>query len=120
MRLRPTKHLPDTLTTEQVAVLLGDCEHLRDRFLMALLAETGMRVGQALGLRHGDVVSREATVRIVPRDDNANGARAKCRHEAALPVSGALVRLYSSYLFDEYGDLDSDYVFVNLFAPPVC
>lgn len=119
VRLRPTTHLPETLTTEQVAAVLGACEHLRDRFLLALLAETGMRIGQALGLRHADVVSREATVHIVPRKDNANGARAKCRQEAALPVSGALVRLYSSYLFDEYGDLDSDYVFVNLFAPPV-
>jgi integrase len=34
-----------------VAVLAA-CEHLRDRFLLSLLAETGMRVGQSLGLRH--------------------------------------------------------------------
>ncbi len=119
VRLRPTRRLPETLTTEQVTALLAACEHLRDRFLLALLKETGMRIGQALGLRHADVVSREQTVRIVPRDDNANGARAKCRQETAIPVSAGLVRLYSEYLFDEYGELDSDYVFVNLFAPPV-
>jgi len=119
VRLRPTRRLPETLTTEQVAAILGACDHLRDRFLLALLAETGMRIGQALGLRHADVVSRELTVRIVPRADNANGARAKCRQEAAIPVSAALVRLYSTYLFDEYGEVESDYVFVNLFAPPV-
>ncbi len=119
VRLRTTRRLPETLTTEQVAALLNACEHLRDQFLLSLLAETGMRIGQALGLRHADVVSRELTVRIVPRDDNANGARAKCRQEAAIPVSAALVRLYSTYLFDEYGEVDSDYVFVNLFAPPV-
>ena len=46
---------------------------------MSLLAETGMRVGQALGLRHADFVSRKREVRIVPRPDNANGARAKVR-----------------------------------------
>jgi len=113
------RRLPETLTTEQVAAILSACEHLRDRFLLALLAETGMRIGQALGLRHADVVSRELTVRIVPRADNANGARAKCRQEAAIPVSAAVVRLYSTYLFNEYGEVDSDYVFVNLFAPPV-
>ena len=30
------------------------------------------------------------------------------------------MRLYSAYMFDEYGDVDSDYVFVNLLArePP--
>lgn len=119
VRLRPTRRLPETLTVEQVAVVLAACGHLRDRLLIGLLAETGMRVGQALGLRHADVVSRERTVRIVPRDDNANGARAKCRGETAIPVSAGLVRLYSEYLFDEYRDIDSDYVFVNLFAAPV-
>jgi len=119
VRLRTPRRLPETLSAEQVASLLAACEHLRDRLLIALLAETGMRVGQALGLRHSDFVSRDKTIRIVPRSDNANGARAKCRNETTIPVSGALVRLYSEYLFDEYGDIDSDYVFVNLFAPPV-
>jgi site-specific recombinase XerD len=118
VRLRTQRRLPETLTVLQVTTLLSACEHLRDRFLIALLAETGMRIGQALGLRHCDVVSREKTVRIVPRDDNANGARAKCLGEAAIPVSAGLVRLYTAYLFEEYGDLDSDYVFVNLFAEP--
>jgi integrase len=55
---------------------------------------------------------------IVPRTDNANGARAKTVEPATIPVSAGLVRLYSAYMFDEYGELDSDYVFVNLFAEP--
>lgn len=37
----------------------------------------GHGVGQALGLRHEDFVSRQRLVRIVPRDNNPNGARAK-------------------------------------------
>jgi integrase len=119
VRLWTPRRLPVTLSPEQVAALLAACEHLRDRLLIASLAETGMRVGQALGLRHSDIVSRDKTICIVPRSDNANGARAKCRAETAIPVSEALVRLYSEYLFDEYGDIDSDYVFVNLFASPV-
>lgn len=119
VRLRVPRHLPRTLTREEIAAVLDACEHLRDRFLLSLLAETAMRVGQGLGLRHGDFVSREATVRIVPRADNANEARAKCRDGVAIPVSAGLVRLYSAYLFDEYGEIDSDYVFVNLFAPPI-
>lgn len=109
---------PRTLSTGEVAAVLSACEHLRDRFLVSLLAETGMRIGQALGLRHRDFVSRACEVHIVPRDDNANGARAKTRQEAVVPVSAPLVRLYSAYLHNEYGDLDSDYVFVNLFADP--
>jgi len=36
-----------------------------------------------------------------------------------IPVSTPLVRLYSEYMHAEYGDIDSGYVFVNLFAEPV-
>ena len=75
-----------------------------------------MRAGQALGLRHCDFVSRRREVRIVPRADNANGARAKVRSAAVVPVSTPLVRLYSEYMHVEYGGIDSDYVFVNLFG----
>ena len=118
LRLRQPRRLPRTLSTDQVATLVEACDHLRDRFLLVLLAETGIRIGQALGLRHGDFVSHRMELRIVPRSDNANGSRAKTLGSATIPVSPGLVRLYSAYLFDEYGDLDSDYVFVNLFAEP--
>lgn len=118
LRLRQPTRLPRTLTREQVISVVEACDHLRDRFLLVLLAETGMRIGQALGLRHSDFVSHEKTLHIVPRGDNANGARAKTIETTVLPVSTGLVRLYSAYMFEEYGDLDSDYVFVNLFACP--
>ena len=78
-----------------------------------------MRVGQALGLRHANFVSREREVRIVPRAGNANGARAKVRSAVTVPVSTPLVRLYSEYMHVEYGGIDSDYVFVNLFGGKV-
>ncbi|HYA44968.1 MAG TPA: tyrosine-type recombinase/integrase [Acidimicrobiales bacterium] len=119
VKLVAPRHLPATLSAEQVAMVLGACEHLRDRFLIALLSETGMRIGQALGLRHRDFVSRELAVHIVPRKDNANGARTKTRYEAVIPISVPLAHLYSAYMFDEYGDLGSDYVFVNLWAEPL-
>jgi integrase len=118
LRLRQPRSLPRTLSVDEVLVLVEACEHLRDRFLLVLLAETGMRIGQALGMRHSDFVSHRQELRIVPRADNANGARAKTIEVATIPISAGLVRLYSAYMFDEYGELDSDYVFVNLFAEP--
>ncbi len=118
LRLRQPRRLPRTLSEEQVLVLVEACVHLRDRFLLCLLAETGMRIGQALGLRHSDFVSHRQEILIVPRSDNANGARAKTIDPATIPVSAGLVRLYSAYMFDEYGEIDSDYVYENLFAEP--
>src|SRR6516165_9946942 len=116
VKLHVPQRAPRILEPGQIVAILAACEHLRDRFLLSLLAETGMRVGQALGLRHADFVSRKREAHIVPRAGNANGARAKLRSAAVVPVSAPLVRLYSEYMHVEYGGIDSDYVFVNLFG----
>jgi integrase/recombinase XerD len=42
------QRLPKTLTNEQVQALIAACTHTRDRFLLTLLYQTGMRVGQIL------------------------------------------------------------------------
>jgi len=107
--------LSAVLSVEQVQAILDAQRRLRDRFLFGLLFETGMRVGQALGLRHEDVVSWERRIEIRSRDDNANGARGK-GGRGSVPVSAELMRLHLDYVHEEYGGLDSDYVFVNLWG----
>jgi integrase/recombinase XerD len=87
---------------------------LRDRFLFALLASTGMRIGQALNLRHEDVVAWERRIEIVPRPWSRARARSKGGARGSVPVPGELIRLWSDYMHVEYGELDSDFVFVNL------
>jgi integrase len=77
-----------------------------------------MRIGEALGLRHEDWAAAERTVTVMPRV-NDNGARAKSVQPRSIPTSAGLVRLYADYLHAEYGDLDSDYVFVNLWSGPI-
>jgi integrase/recombinase XerD len=113
-RLGETRSVPRTLSVAQVKAVIDAQERLRDRFLFALLALTGMRVGQALGLRHSDFVGHERRIEIVLRADNANGARAKS--EGSIPITTELVRCYADYMHEEYGELDCDYVFVNLWA----
>jgi integrase/recombinase XerD len=112
----PRKH-PRVLTVGEMQAILDACERLRDRFLFAVLYDSGMRVGEALGLRHADIAAAERELTVCPRV-NGNGARSKSRTSRTVPVSAGLVRLYADYLHGEYGDLDSDYVFVNLWARP--
>ncbi|GAA3616154.1 hypothetical protein GCM10022419_121820 [Nonomuraea rosea] len=81
------------------------------------LYDSGVRIGEALGLRHEDIAAAERAVSIIPRV-NDNRARSKSKEQRTIPVSGELIRLWGDYLHDEYGDLDSDYVFVNLFCEP--
>ena len=115
--LKTSRKLPRVLTAGEVQAILDACGRLRDRLLFAVLYDTGMRVGEALGLRHEDIAAAEREVTVVPRH-NANGARTKSASTRTIPVSAELVRLYADYLHEEYGDLDSDYVFVNLWGRP--
>jgi integrase/recombinase XerD len=115
--LKAPQRRPAVLAAGQVQAILDACEHLRDRLLFATLFDTGVRIGEALGLRHEDlaVAERELTIR---RRRNDNRARAKSPAPRTVPVSPALMRLYADYLHGEYGELDSDYVFVNLWGQP--
>lgn len=112
MALKTEGRTPRALADDEVGELLGACDGLRDRLLLMLLRHAGLRIGEALGLRHEDVDARRSEVAVVARV-NANGARAKSWGRR-VPVSAGVIRLYSDYLHEEYGSLDSDYVFVQL------
>jgi site-specific recombinase XerD len=114
--LKVPKKLPRILTVAETQAVLDTCTRLRDRFFFVLMHETGCRAAEVLGLRHEDIAAAECEVTIVARE-NANGARAKSGGRA-VPVAPELIRLYADYLHEEYGDLDSDYVFVNIWAEP--
>lgn len=117
VRMRADRKVPRVLGPGEVQGILDGCDRLRDRLLFALLFDSGMRVGEALGMRHEDWVVPEARV-VVARRVNANRARAKSHLSRSIPVSPELVRLYADYLHGEYGQLVSDYVFVNLWGRP--
>jgi len=108
---------PQLLSAAQAQSILDACEHLRDRLLFALLLDTGVRIGEALGMRHEDLLIAERQVVVLPRR-NDNRARAKGGRTRTIPASAELMRLYVDYLNEEYGALDSDYVFVNLWGRP--
>lgn len=110
--LKSTGRVPRALSRDEVERVLAACQLARDRLLVMLLVRAGLRIGEALGLRHEDIDARRSEVAVVARD-NANGARAKTWGRR-VPVAASLVRLYSDYLHEEYGPLDSDYVFVAL------
>ena len=112
MRVRTTKRLPKVLAAADVQRLLEACKRLRDRFLLSLLYESGMRIGQALGLRHADIRSFDGEIEIVARN-NLNGARTKARSSYVVHVSKEAMALYADYLVHEYREVAHDYVFVN-------
>ncbi|BBH18015.1 putative transposase/integrase [Nocardioides baekrokdamisoli] len=104
---------------------LGD---LRYRFLWALLAESGCRIGEALSLRHGDWQSGRgdtASIRFVAAK-HPHGIRLKSGARRVF-VSAQLDRLYADYVWAlcEQGadavldDWDNAYIFCNVKRHPL-
>ena len=75
--------------------------NLRDRLLFSVLAESGMRLGEVLGMAISDfVMGRGGTayIEVVPRAGNPNGARVKMMRPRRIYVSADLERLFADYL----------------------
>ena len=113
----PKKRKP-TLTAEEMKKIMESCHTLRDKLIIAILADTGMRIGQVLGLRHEDIQTFDNAIKIIPRENNKNGARSKSIDENIVTITKETTSLYRKYLEYEFGDYPSDYVFINLWHHP--
>ena len=127
------------LTPAQITAILSACAtrdaasgkwsgSLRNRLLFAVLAETGMRLGEVLCLTHGDWHPGSGGtpfIQVVPRD-HPHGARVKGGRGRRIYISDELERLYGDYLWElaeragQAGREVSDewFCFVNLDREP--
>lgn len=106
-----------TLTKEQVEIVLEATTNIRDRLLIQLLFETGLRIGEVLSLFLEDFKfnHRGHTIRLTDRGELVNGAKLKTG-EREVYVSQALMDLYDDYLYEVIDELDTDtgFAFVKL------
>lgn len=132
LRQRSVARAPKTLTVEQQDALRDGCSNTRDRFLIEVLAGTGLRVGEACGLRLEDLHflptstmlgcdTPGAHLHVVRRLDNENGALAKSWTTRTVPIGARIAQAYSTYRLERDRVPDatfSDFVFVNLYRAP--
>jgi integrase/recombinase XerD len=119
LKLKEPRKFPGCLTQQQIKALIKACNTQRDKLIIKILYETGMRKGELLGLRledFGDCGENE--IAIVTRN-NRNGARVKNSAERVLNVSKEVMQAYEDYLIDEYPDIEPDFVFVNIWGGEV-
>lgn len=101
---------------------------LRDRLLFAMLAETGMRLGEALALRHCDIHpgADEPWLQVTAAPDPEPGRRGSATRNRRIRIGAALIDLYAAYvlgLVDAGIDLtvaeaEDHVVFVNVAGRP--
>ena len=131
-RVQVPKTRPRRASDEAAVALLRACRSARDRLLVLLLCRAGLRRSEAVGLRREDIHFLVDSSGLgcefpgshlhVVRRDNVNGAWAKSRHSRAVPVDGLVVQAHDQYVLERAGISGaavSDFVFVNMFRPPV-
>jgi integrase len=131
LKARAETPFPEALTGEQVSSVLACCRRSRERFLVITLLDTGIRIGEALGLRRADmhllpdsralgctVVGAHVHVR---HRTNPNGALAKSRFPRTVPASDAVLDSYADYQHEraERVGEQSEMVLVNLYHAPL-
>lgn len=131
-RLSEPENLVNRATDEEIVALLGACRSARDRLVVLLLSRVGLRRGEAVGLRRGDVhllpdnrgsgcAVDGAHVHVVRRD-NVNGAWAKSRCSRAVPVDFLVVQAVDQYVVERQdcaAAASIDFLLVNLFRSPL-
>ena len=76
--LKEEEHKARAAKKDEIVEILKACTNIRDRLLMLLLAETGYRIGEILGIDYSkDIDYQNHIIRVYFREDNENGARAK-------------------------------------------
>jgi integrase len=113
----PRKKLK-VLTKEEVQQLIKATTNIRDRLLIQLLFETGLRIGEVLSLFIEDFIFDHKNghrIRLVHRGELENGAKLKTG-EREIYVSQALMDLLDDYLYEVVDELDfnTNFLFIKL------
>lgn len=117
LKIKEPRKNVETLSKEQVQQVLNATTNIRDQFLIQVLFETGLRIGEVLSLYLEDFKFDYRGHRIFLKDrgELENGAMLKTG-ERGIYVSQALMDLFDDYLYEVLDELDfrSNFVFVIL------
>ena len=71
--LKEEEHKARTAKKDEIIEILKACTNIRDRLLILLLAETGYRIGEILGINYmNDIDYSNQVIRVYFREDNEN------------------------------------------------
>ncbi|WP_342664012.1 tyrosine-type recombinase/integrase [Peribacillus kribbensis] len=115
-KVKVPKSRPKTIKKDDVVKIIDACSNVRDRFLIQLLWESGIRIGEALSLWLEDFEIDSKRIVINNRGELANGASIKTiGSERKVDVSDDLMNLYFEYIAEIHDDeVDTNHVFIKL------
>ena len=114
--LKGTINVGASIKQEKILTLLRACTNCRDQLLILLLAETGFRIGELLGVDYTmDIIYDKRLVKVNYREENENGARAKYAEIRSALITKETFDLMMYYMAENKEYLQkTNYLFVNL------
>ena len=98
-RRKTGKHGIRYITREQYNALLDACRTLRDKIIISLLFEAGMRSGEVCGIHIEDLQDIDhGILKIVPRENNENNARVKNHASGSILLPKYVVDMIIDYI----------------------
>lgn len=116
LKVKVRRSRPKTVSKELVSKLINACSNLRDKFLVQLLWESSMRIGEALALWLEDFEPDGQKIHIRDRGELPNLAEIKtiCSPRT-VDVSPDLINLFFDYVALFHTDeVDTNHVFIKL------
>ena len=114
--LQPEERNVRPAEQDEIITILQACTNCRDQLLILLLAETGFRIGEILGVDYvHDIDYQHHLVGVYFREDNENEARAKNAEYRKAKISNDTFEFLMYYLA-EYRELlqHQNYLFINI------
>lgn len=110
------KSVGKTIEEKNIKKLLNASDSIRNKLLILLLAETGFRIGEVLGIRYTEDIDYENhTIKVIFREDNENYARAKNAEIRRAKISNETFDILMFYIAENRKMLNkTKYLFITL------
>lgn len=114
LRVKTVEAMPRPMPAEVYAALLAALRTRRDRALLEVMWEGGLRPGEVLGLRLEDISYGRRRITVRKRDDHPRGVQQKSRRDRVVDLleDRALPALNDYVLRERPTDTDSAWVFL--------
>lgn len=116
LKLKVPKSKPKTLSKDEIGTLIRTCNNFRDKFLLTLLYETGVRIGEALSLWIEDFDISDMVIDLKDRGELENNAEIKTvSSPRRIDVSQNLVDMFMEYIAEYHTEnVETNHIFIKL------
>ena len=116
LKLKVPKSKPKTLSKQEIGTLIKACNNLRDKFLLLLLFQTGMRIGEALSLWIEDFDISDMVIDLKDRGELENNAEIKTvSSPRRIDISQDLADMFMEYIAEYHTEeVETNHIFIKV------